>query len=616
MENASLERAVVSNNIDEVRRLLTSIKSIDPNLLHISASRGFIKIAELLLASGLDVDSIVSKRLKYTPLHIAAINNQPEMIIFLLAHGANIESEAQKQLTPFLAAVQHNSYDAVVTLIDSGANLFHESEGKTAIEIASENGDAKIVSFLSEKFRKAKWEGVIKSTSPEVYLLAGGHGTEILGPRTYTIPPDTTLITFSMCGDITFANSVYDNFLDLFCPAEDDTPATIEGRKSVLLEPKDYLFDLEDMLEIPHKTLRIHPSGTPCPNLIYNPLLVLKTHTNQIVSKSGIYKYPLIRTDHLDAEGEHYEYMSGLDDKLDSGISHKIYKESVFPTEDAALHILEKAKFNNDIFEKVTRTHIHDIMTQLGPGIYYYYVCRSPVEYFPFKQELMRRAKLGNVKYASEMGNIVKAANVLDISLKPENVAVLEKIKLIRKNSQELQEMVRKSPTTRRRRDHVGGRFRKSRRRRRQSGGVVLEVAYNQTLGGNNSNPTNIELASMIPEPTVQVMNVEPNTYYTILMFDPDAVGPAPGQKVTYLHWLLVNYNRENPGTICMKYRAPSPPSGSGKHRYTFALYRQTGLLTCDGALNRSPFDLNAFVKANGLTKIQSLVFEVQAPKL
>ena len=59
--------------------------------------------------------------------------------------------------------------------------------------------------------------------------------------------------------------------------------------------------------------------------------------------------------------------------------------------------------------------------------------------------------------------------------------------------------------------------------------------------------------------------------FYTLLMFDPDAVG---GNKI---HWLIVNITQNDifTGNTLIRYKGPAPPKGSGKHHYVISLFRQ-----------------------------------------
>jgi len=148
---------------------------------------------------------------------------------------------------------------------------------------------------------------------------------------------------------------------------------------------------------------------------------------------------------------------------------------------------------------------------------------------------------------------------------------------------------------------------RRARRNRKQHGGVALEILYGDTVGGNNSNPTAIDLKTTMLPPNVTVMNASSNDRYTILMYDPDAVSPAGG-KTTYLHWCVFNRTATEPGETCVTYKKPTPPPGSGTHHYTFVLYKQSGTLVC-AQVDRAPFDIQGFEKANGLQLVQKVVF-------
>ena len=61
---------------------------------------------------------------------------------------------------------------------------------------------------------------------------------------------------------------------------------------------------------------------------------------------------------------------------------------------------------------------------------------------------------------------------------------------------------------------------------------------------------------------------VEKDTWYALVLFDPDAVG---GNKI---HWLLYDIHRTS-GTTAIPYEKPNPPAGTGIHRYIFQLIRQ-----------------------------------------
>ena len=74
------------------------------------------------------------------------------------------------------------------------------------------------------------------------------------------------------------------------------------------------------------------------------------------------------------------------------------------------------------------------------------------------------------------------------------------------------------------------------------------------------------------------------NSYYTLLMTDPD----APSRKTPFVgevrHWLVVNIpgNDIGQGETIVAYRGSSPPKWTGLHRYIILLYKQNGLMEFD----------------------------------
>lgn len=88
MSNTPLHLACVGGSRDTVQLLIDSGASLNQTNLrgeapiHIAAQRGFVPIAEILLASGVDIEC-PSGSDECTPLHHAAKCNQDEMIKFL-----------------------------------------------------------------------------------------------------------------------------------------------------------------------------------------------------------------------------------------------------------------------------------------------------------------------------------------------------------------------------------------------------------------------------------------------------------------------------------------------------------------------------------------------------
>ena len=99
---------------------------------------------------------------------------------------------------------------------------------------------------------------------------------------------------------------------------------------------------------------------------------------------------------------------------------------------------------------------------------------------------------------------------------------------------------------------------RKTRRRRSRSrkhyqrgAGIQLKIQYGQkTVVGQE-----FTAAETAVQPTVVI----PAGHY-LVMYDPDAVKPA------YIHWV------SSPARDTVPYQGPTPPPGTGIHRYIFVL--------------------------------------------
>ena len=95
-----------------------------------------------------------------------------------------------------------------------------------------------------------------------------------------------------------------------------------------------------------------------------------------------------------------------------------------------------------------------------------------------------------------------------------------------------------------------------------------MEIIYPSTKLYKNNLFLSIEESSV--EPVIN-LDCESKSFYTLLMFDPEAVG---GNKI---HWLIVNITQNDifAGNTIVNYKGPKPPKDSGKHHYVLSLFRQ-----------------------------------------
>ncbi|XP_063628906.1 phosphatidylethanolamine-binding protein homolog F40A3.3-like [Cydia splendana] len=102
------------------------------------------------------------------------------------------------------------------------------------------------------------------------------------------------------------------------------------------------------------------------------------------------------------------------------------------------------------------------------------------------------------------------------------------------------------------------------------SGAVVCE--------GNVLSPIKVQ---NIPQVS---WKASPDKYYTVAMTDPD----VPSRKVPKLgeikHWLVGNVpgDKVAAGETLAPYIGPTPPPGTGRHRYVILVYQQLGKLNFD----------------------------------
>ena len=93
---------------------------------------------------------------------------------------------------------------------------------------------------------------------------------------------------------------------------------------------------------------------------------------------------------------------------------------------------------------------------------------------------------------------------------------------------------------------------------------------------------------------------------YTIMMIDPDAPDCANPIYKYVLHWLIVNTS-----DVIKPYHPPSPPAGSGNHRYYIIIYEQSHFIDplSFNNIERHSFDAYQFVNANNLKPILGNMF-------
>jgi phosphatidylethanolamine-binding protein (PEBP) family uncharacterized protein len=161
-------------------------------------------------------------------------------------------------------------------------------------------------------------------------------------------------------------------------------------------------------------------------------------------------------------------------------------------------------------------------------------------------------------------------------------------------------------------------RRRRQKRTRRQRGGNIglldnadgvpihhqqpidLMVKFGPDSGKTASDVGNtINIAESKPQPHVFWKVISPHLLYTIICWDPDA------PQKSWLHWLIANCSNGTTehGVEVIDWTPPTPPKGSGLHRYIFGLFEQAGRLTLT-APPHAGFHVANFAAQHNLTAI------------
>lgn len=72
--------------------------------------------------------------------------------------------------------------------------------------------------------------------------------------------------------------------------------------------------------------------------------------------------------------------------------------------------------------------------------------------------------------------------------------------------------------------------------------------------------------------------NIHANRFYTVVLLDMDAPSRAHPIAAQWLHWLVINVPGRDlsRGDTIAEYAGPTPPQGTGQHRYVVLVYEQT----------------------------------------
>ena len=97
----------------------------------------------------------------------------------------------------------------------------------------------------------------------------------------------------------------------------------------------------------------------------------------------------------------------------------------------------------------------------------------------------------------------------------------------------------------------------------------------------------------------------EDNSYYSLIMYDADAVEPD------FLHLLIININKKIKPNELIDYAPPNPPTGTGIHKYVFVLCTQPNVLKVGKIKKRNSFNTKEFITKHKLNIVDYNYFTV-----
>lgn len=113
-----------------------------------AAEKGKLGVIENLLKESPDLIQ-VQDRDGYTPLHRACYSNHPDIVEFLLKHGADVEARTCDGWTPLHSACKWNHFDCADLLLDYGSDINSLTNGgQTPLHLASSHPEAKETLYL------------------------------------------------------------------------------------------------------------------------------------------------------------------------------------------------------------------------------------------------------------------------------------------------------------------------------------------------------------------------------------------------------------------------------------------------------------------------------------
>ena len=119
------------------------------NLLLVAVGKGYLKIVEVLLKYGIDVNMLYKSGygIGYMPLHVATENKQEEVAKLLISYGADVNAQDETGKPPIFYATVNGDLKITRLLLDNKANI---KDNPKLLNIAVQKECREIVEVLLE----------------------------------------------------------------------------------------------------------------------------------------------------------------------------------------------------------------------------------------------------------------------------------------------------------------------------------------------------------------------------------------------------------------------------------------------------------------------------------
>ena len=132
----------------------------------------------------------------------------------------------------------------------------------------------------------------------------------------------------------------------------------------------------------------------------------------------------------------------------------------------------------------------------------------------------------------------------------------------------------------------------------------LLPVKFNRQLDGGSFDK------KYLTDPPIITWDEPPvnNRFYSYICFDPDAT------DASFIHLMILNCRTASfsSGSSVFNWSPPTPPRGSGEHRYIFGLFVHSYEIDTESVKKRGDFDIKLFYERNGLIPVAGAFMTVE----